>query len=120
MARRVHFWEERSTEASRSPYRPGRRRAPPRLLTALVTKIRSRQTIGLEWARPATAVFQRTFSPVSPFQRSGRFCPSAPPAAPGPRNEGQLPDVLSGSGRGRRTLGVVSVMRRSGEGAVSP
>jgi hypothetical protein len=45
---------------------------PARLLIALVTKIRSPQTIGLECARPGTGVFQRTFAPLTPFHESGR------------------------------------------------
>src|SRR5437016_3926507 len=41
--------------------------------------------------------FQRTFSPFTPFQCSGRFWPSPTPDAPGPRNCGQWPAVI-GSG----------------------
>ena len=38
------------------------------------------------------------FSPVFPFQRSGRFCCSAIPDACGPRNDGQLPLPATGFG----------------------
>ena len=61
-----------------------------RLLIALVTKIRSPQTIGLECASPGTATFQRRFVPVAPFHSSGSFWPSAMPEAEGPRKPGQL------------------------------
>ena len=78
--------------------------ASGRLLIALVTKIRSPQTTGLECASPGMGVRHRMFSPVLPFQRSGRCCPSATPDACGPRKDGQLPlaDVACGSVRRTR------------------
>src|SRR5688572_18828376 len=48
----------------------------------------SPQTIGDDQPRPATSIFQATFSFV--LQRSGRFGLSATPSAPGPRNCGQF------------------------------
>src|SRR5215207_2152730 len=92
---------ERSVDASPSPYKPGRNDAFGSLLTALVTKIRFPQTIGLECASPGIGVRQRIFSPVLAFHWSGRFCPSAIPDACGPRNEGQLPLPGSAFPRGR-------------------
>src|SRR5260221_10255483 len=87
----VQRWRDRSSDASPSPYRPGRNVAFGLLLTALVTKTRSPHTTGLECARPGIGVRHRTFSPLAPSQRSGRCCPSATPDARVPRNEGQLP-----------------------------
>lgn len=60
-----------------------------RPLTAVVTNSRSPQTTGLEWPSPGIAVFHRTCSPLATSQRTGAAAPSATPAAPGPRNEGQ-------------------------------
>jgi hypothetical protein len=51
------------------------------LLTAVVRKIRSPQTTGLECPNPGIAVFHWIFSPVSTFQASGMFEPSATPEA---------------------------------------
>src|SRR6266536_6622588 len=61
------------------------------LLTAVETKTRSPQTIGLETATPGTGVFHRMFSPVAAFHLMavGSF-PSATPDAAGPRNDGQF------------------------------
>src|SRR5882762_4291704 len=57
-------WRDRSSEASPSPYSPRRNVAFGLLLIALVTKMRSPQTMGLEWARPGIGVRQTTFSLV--------------------------------------------------------
>src|SRR5215207_1346065 len=110
-----------SLDASPSPYRPGRKEASGSLLTELVTKILSPQTTGLECARPGIGVRQRTFSPFAPSQRSGRFCPSATPAACRPRNAGQLPATASGPprGAGARAKAVLT-MRRVGLTLTSP
>src|SRR5574341_820806 len=56
---------------------------------AVVTKIRSAQTIGLECAKPGIRVFHLILTSFSPSQISGKFCCSAIPAACMPRNEGQ-------------------------------
>ena len=68
---------------------PGLKVVSPLSLTAVVTNNRSPQITGLEWARPGMRVFQRIFSPVSPFQDAGKLWPSATPEADGPRNDGQ-------------------------------
>src|SRR5439155_23769024 len=61
------------------------------LLTAVETKTRSPQTIGLETATPATGVFHRMFSPVAAFHLTAvGSLPSATPDAAGPRNDGQF------------------------------
>src|ERR1035437_4783127 len=52
--------------------------------------MRSPQTMGLEWARPGTGVFQPMLAPVLTFHVNGRFWRSAAPEAPGPRNAGQF------------------------------
>src|SRR5579872_4253190 len=57
--------------------------------TALVTKIRSPQMIGLEWPRPGISAFQRIFLPDSPFHSIGGE-PVPTPLAPSPRNCGQF------------------------------
>ena len=72
------------------------------LLTALVTKIRCPQTIGLECASPAIGVRHRMLAPVSTSHVSGRCIPSATPDAAAPRNDGQLPVLPPGSGSGIR------------------
>src|SRR5260221_14647148 len=87
----THRWRDRSSGAAPSPYKPGRNVAFGLLLIALVAKMQSPQTIGLEWARPGIGVRQRTFWPVLTFQVSGSPCFSAMPDAPVPRNDGQLP-----------------------------
>src|SRR5262245_13486044 len=56
---------------------------------AVDTNTRSPQTIGLETAMPATAVFHATFSPVLMFHFTAVAAPSATPAAFVPRNAGQ-------------------------------
>jgi hypothetical protein len=58
-----------------------------RALIALVTKIVSPQTIGLECASPGIGVRHRMFSPVEGFQVSGRFCFSEFPDASRPRSD---------------------------------
>ena len=57
--------------------------------TALVTKMRSPQTTGLEWPRPGIGVFQATFVPAATSQVSGGWPAASTPLASGPRNEGQ-------------------------------
>ena len=95
---------DRSSEASPSPYRPGRNVAFGLLLTALVTKIRSPHTTGLECARPGIGVRHRMFSPLAPSQRSGRFCPSATPeaCAPAERRPAAGAAAAGGNGHARR------------------
>jgi|ERR1700691_155039 hypothetical protein len=75
-----------------SPYRPTFSDDSPLAGTALVTKIRSPQTTGLEWPRPGIAVFQRMFLPDSTFHSMGG-APAPTPLAEGPRNWGQLGSV---------------------------
>src|SRR5688572_16557984 len=58
------------------------------------------------------------FSPVFAFHWSGRFCPSAMPDACGPRNDGQLPLLVSGFARGRAFA--VCVNFRGARAADSP
>src|SRR5262245_757478 len=72
-----------------SPYRPTFSVAAPDSETALVRKIRSPQTIGLEWPSPGTSVFHSTFLPDSPFHSVGGF-PALTPEAAAPRNWGQF------------------------------
>src|ERR1700681_3015801 len=60
------------------------------LPTAVDTNTRSPHTIGLDTARPGTAVFHSTFSPVARFHVTGVGRPSPTPDAPGPRNDGQF------------------------------
>jgi hypothetical protein len=87
-------------------------------LTALVTKTRSPQTIGLECASPGIGVRQRTCSPVLGFQVSGSRIPSAIPAACAPRNDGQLPAGGAEGVAGGFAM-AWTVMRRGGIAAVS-
>ena len=110
----IQRWRERSSEASPSPYRPGRKVAFGRLLIALVTKMRSPQTIGLECARPGIGVRQRMFSPVLTFQVSGSPCCSAMPDACGPRNDGQLPAPSPAFARSGVRSATVRSIRRAG------
>ncbi len=79
---------DRSLEASPSPYRPRLNVASAWLLTALVTRTRLPQTIGLECARPGTRAFQRTCCPRAASHAAGNCWSAATPAAPGPRNDG--------------------------------
>src|ERR1035438_10611407 len=88
--RSFHCCTLRSSAASPSPYRPRLKLSPPRLLTAVVTNTRSPHTIGLEWARPGVGLFQAMLAPLETFQVAGKLFPSATPAAPGPRNDGQF------------------------------
>src|SRR5262245_30682269 len=60
------------------------------LLTAVETKTRSPQTMGLDTATPGIGVFHRMFSPVVVFHLTGVGWPSATPAAFAPRKEGQF------------------------------
>src|SRR5687767_2284629 len=60
------------------------------LLMAVIKKMRSPHTIGLECDKPGIVVFQRMFSPFSAFQVVGGLVPSATPEALVPRNEGQF------------------------------
>jgi len=54
-----------------SPYRPTFSEDSPLAGTALVRKMRSPHTTGLEWPKPGIAVFQRTFLPDSTFHSVG-------------------------------------------------
>jgi len=58
-----HCWMLVSSEASPSPYSPRLNPASGLLLTAVVTKMRSPQTIGLECASPAIGVFHPILVP---------------------------------------------------------
>ena len=60
------------------------------LLTAVETKTRSPQTIGLDTARPAIGVFHSTFSPVAAFQFTARRRAVGDAGRGGPRNDGQF------------------------------
>ena len=58
-------------------------------LSAVVKKIRSPQTIGLEWPKPGISLLQRMFFFDSTFHSSG-VAPLPMPFADGPRNWGQF------------------------------
>src|SRR5258705_4649929 len=116
----MNRWRVRSSEASPSPYRPGRNDAFGLLLTALATKIRPPHTTGLECAGPGIGVRHRMFSLLAPSQRSGRFCPSAAPDARTPRNDGQLPASAVAAGIVTRDEAAVLTMFLTGTGTVSP
>src|ERR1035441_2538160 len=77
-----------------SPYRPTFNDDSPLAGTALVTKMRSPQTTGLEWPRPGIAVSQRMFLPDATFHSVGG-APLPRPPADGPRNWGQFAPVAS-------------------------
>src|SRR5688500_20093644 len=59
IAESIQRWRDRSSDASPSPYSPGLNVAFFSLLTALVTKMTSPHTIGLECASPAIGVRHR-------------------------------------------------------------
>jgi len=75
-----------------SPYRPTFSEDSPLAGTALVRKMRSPHTTGLEWPKPGIAVFQRMFLPDSTFHSVGGE-PAPTPLAEGPRNWGQFVSV---------------------------
>ena len=85
-------------------------------LIALVTKIVSPQTIGLECASPGIGVRHRMFSPVAGFHVSGRFCLSLTPDASRPRNDGQSPGPGFAVRSGVFAVPAVRTMRRAGRG----
>src|SRR5829696_3285862 len=60
------------------------------LLTAVVTKMRSFQIIGLEWPRPGIGVFHKMLVDFSASQAIGGSLPSPAPALFCPRNDGQF------------------------------
>ena len=68
--------------------RPGGQR--PANGIAVVRKMRSPQTMGVEWPRPGIGVFQRMFVPSASSQSSGGSPSGATPVASGPRHAGQL------------------------------
>jgi hypothetical protein len=84
-------------------------------LTAVVRKIRSPQTIGLDRPMPGIGVLKRTPSPVAMFQAAGAPWPSPIPEACGPRNCGHGRGAAVGSGF-ISVPGAVAV--RSGVGSV--
>src|ERR1017187_3328987 len=86
-----------SSDASPSPYRPRLKEASGRLLTAVVTKIRSRHTMGLECARPGRAAVHWIWVPRAASHFTGRFWLSATPEAAGPRKEGQFCAAAAGT-----------------------
>src|SRR6185295_1813673 len=59
-------------------------------LTAVVTKMRSPQIIGLEWPRPGMGVFHKMLIDFSTSQAVGGLLPSPTPAPFGPRKDGQF------------------------------
>ena len=65
-------------------------------------------------------VRHRMFSPVSTFQLSGNCCPSAIPAACGPRNDGQLPERSPARGSRTAASNIVRVTVRGGARFGSP
>src|SRR5215471_10035977 len=73
-----------SSADSGSPYSPTFNGEVLRSLTAVVTKRRSCQIIGLEWPKPGIGVFQRTFSDFSTSQTVAVLAPGAMPVASGP------------------------------------
>src|SRR5262245_65821491 len=86
-SRQVCF--EESLTGSTSPYNPVRMVCLGSLLTAVDTKTRSPQTIGLETAMPGTGVFHATLVPAGAFQVTAVGVPSATPAGFPPRKAGQ-------------------------------
>src|ERR1700722_20389024 len=76
-------------------YKPFLGASPPALLTTLVTKIRSPQTIGDDHPEPGTSTFQITFSVADHL--SGSAGSSTTPVDPGPRNSGQLSPADNGN-----------------------
>src|SRR5829696_4005244 len=97
-ASRRHVCLELSVTGSTSPYWPVRMPCLGSLLTAVETKTRLPQTIGLDTATPSTGVFHATFSPVAAFHLTAVGLPSAVPAALAPRNDGQFcPSTLPGA-----------------------
>lgn len=86
IASSVHFHTTESSVTAR-PEVSSASAAFPDVGTAVVTKTRSPETIGLEWARPGRGRRQRMLRAGLALQRTGGF-PAATPRAPGPRNEG--------------------------------
>ena len=68
------------------------------MLTAVVTKMRSPQTIGLAVAIPGIAVFHLMFFPVATSHSASAPWPSPRPEACSPRNEGQFRAAVRGAG----------------------
>src|SRR5688572_27401570 len=56
--------------------------------TAVVRKMRSPQTIGLEWPRPGMGALHTTLVDDPTFQAIGGLASLATPEADGPRNDG--------------------------------
>src|SRR5215831_4953260 len=79
-----------SWRSSRSPFSLLSKTMLGLELIAVVTKIRSSHTIGLDKPSPGIAVFHATLAPVSTFQETGRLEFSATPRAPNPRKLGQF------------------------------
>ena len=71
-------------------------------------------------ASPGMFVRHRMFSPFSAFQLSGNCCPSATPAACGPRNDGQLPERSPARGSRTAASNIVRVTVRGGTRFGSP
>ena len=94
--------------------------ALPLPLIALVTKMRSPQTTGLECARPGIGVRQRMPSFEVAFHVSGRSCPFAIPVAFGPRKDGQLPVAGLAAGNAGVRSGPDREMVRVGTASASP
>jgi len=79
-----HCWLAASVRMSTAPFNTDSNRKSLSLLTAVVRKMRSPQTMVLECPSPGISAFQAT------LQSAGKFCESATPAAFSPRNCGQL------------------------------
>src|SRR5262249_46589965 len=97
-----------------------RKGALPDSRTAVVTKIRSPQTMGLECPSPGTSARHNRPESLpaagSTFQAARVGYPSAIPRAPGPRNSGQFCSVLESNLAAGKAVNVVirNVRRESG------
>ena len=85
--------------------------APGSLLTAVVTKTVSPQTIGLDTARPGMGVFHASPTPRGASHVVGVLRPSATPDAWRPRNEGQSCASASAGSNARMTDGRTFIVR---------
>ena len=96
---------------------PGLKVALPRLLTALVTKMRCAPHDRARVAEPGNRRCHRMFSPLAPFHRSGRRCAPLTPAASRAAKRRPAPGRSSpAAGSGRTRSAPVRTMRRSAIG----
>src|SRR5262249_38161726 len=83
-----HWCDELSFTESVSPNSPVRSDCLASPEIAVVTKIRSPQTMGDDTARPGSSIFQTTFVPLVASHCTGGLVPSPMPDPDGPRNCG--------------------------------